>query len=88
MTRRGGTYGRFMNVRVLTSGASTRHDHTLGIEIEDSGVHAEIALDEVHGSLGFMLKANWFRGRDEQPLFVFPVGSNEICLLRWMEERK
>ena len=50
-----GTYGRFMNVRVFDFWVHQR-DMTipLGIEIEDSGVHAEIALDEVHGSLGFI----------------------------------
>ena len=49
------TYGRFMNVRVFDFWVHQR-DMTipLGIEIEDSGAHAEIALDEVHGSLGFI----------------------------------
>ncbi len=50
-----GTYGRFMNVRVFDFWVHQR-DVTipLGIETIDSGIHAEIALDEVHGSLGYI----------------------------------
>ena len=49
------TYGRFMNVRVFDFWVHQR-DMTmpLGIETDDSGAHAEIALDEVHGSLGYI----------------------------------
>jgi uncharacterized protein (TIGR03083 family) len=49
------TYGRFMNVRVFDFWVHQR-DMTipLGINGDDSGVHAEIALDEVHGSLGYI----------------------------------
>lgn len=51
-----GTYGRFMNVRVFDFWVHQR-DMTipLGIETNDSGIHAEIALDEVHGSLGYIV---------------------------------
>ena len=50
-----GTYGRFMNIRVFDFWVHQR-DITmpLGIETIDSGPHAEIALDEVHGSLGYI----------------------------------
>ena len=50
-----GTYGRFMNIRVFDFWVHQR-DMTLplGIETVDSGPHAEIALDEVHGSLGYI----------------------------------
>tara|TARA_Y100000768_G_scaffold47363_1_gene30929 strand:+ start:1556 stop:2341 length:786 start_codon:yes stop_codon:yes gene_type:complete len=49
------TYGRFMNVRVFDFWVHQR-DMTipLGINGDDSGAHAEIALDEVHGSLGYI----------------------------------
>ena len=49
------TYGRFMNVRVFDFWVHQR-DMTipLGIDTDDSGAHAEIALDEVHGSLGYI----------------------------------
>tara|TARA_B100000929_G_scaffold265120_1_gene231970 strand:- start:203 stop:991 length:789 start_codon:yes stop_codon:yes gene_type:complete len=51
-----GTYGRFMNVRVFDFWVHHR-DITipLGIVTDDSGIHAEIALDEVHGSLGYIV---------------------------------
>ena len=51
-----GTYGRFMNIRVFDFWVHQR-DMTLplGIETNDSGIHAEIALDEVHGSLGYIV---------------------------------
>ena len=50
-----GTYGRFMNIRIFDFWVHHR-DITipLGIETIDSGIHAEIALDEVHGSLGYI----------------------------------
>ena len=49
------TYGRFMNVRVFDFWVHQR-DMTmpLGIDTKDDGVHAEITLDEVHGSLGYI----------------------------------
>ena len=49
------TYGRFMNVRVFDFWVHQR-DMTmpLGIDTEDDGLHAEITLDEVHGSLGYI----------------------------------
>ena len=38
----------------------------LGIETNDSGIHAEIALDEVHGSLGYIVgKKVGLPGRNE-----------------------
>ena len=51
-----GTYGRFMNIRVFDFWVHQR-DITLplGLETNDSGVHADIALDEVHGSLGYIV---------------------------------
>ena len=51
-----GTYGRFMNIRVFDFWVHQR-DITLplGVETNDSGVHADIALDEVHGSLGYIV---------------------------------
>tara|TARA_Y100001970_G_scaffold270243_1_gene363864 strand:+ start:5329 stop:6117 length:789 start_codon:yes stop_codon:yes gene_type:complete len=51
-----GTYGRFMNIRVFDFWVHQR-DITLplGVETNDSGAHAEIALDEVHGSLGYIV---------------------------------
>tara|TARA_B100000700_G_scaffold321287_1_gene420261 strand:+ start:1821 stop:2609 length:789 start_codon:yes stop_codon:yes gene_type:complete len=51
-----GTYGRFMNVRIFDLWVHQR-DMTipLGRETNDSGIHAEIALDEVHGSLGYIV---------------------------------
>ena len=50
------TYGRFMNVRVFDFGVQQR-DLTipLGRDPDDSGPAAEIALDEVHGSLGYIV---------------------------------
>lgn len=49
------TYGRFMNVRIFDFWVHQR-DMTipLGIDTDDGGIHAEIALDEVHGSLGYI----------------------------------
>ncbi len=49
------TYGRFMNVRVFDFWVHQR-DMTmpLGIDTDDSGAHAQISLDEVHGSLGYI----------------------------------
>jgi uncharacterized protein (TIGR03083 family) len=51
-----GTYGRFMNIRIFDFWVHHR-DMTipLGIETIDSGPHAEIAFDEVHASLGFIV---------------------------------
>ncbi|MBF82799.1 MAG: hypothetical protein CL522_05330 [Actinobacteria bacterium] len=51
-----GTYGRFMNIRIFDFWVHQR-DMTLplGIETNDSGTHANIALDEVHGSLGYIV---------------------------------
>ena len=51
-----GKYGRIMNIRVFDFWVHQR-DITLplGIETNDSGVHADIALDEVHGSLGYIV---------------------------------
>jgi len=51
-----GTYGRFMNIRIFDFWVHQR-DMTLplGIETNDSGAHAKIALDEVHGSLGYIV---------------------------------
>jgi hypothetical protein len=50
------TYGRFMNVRVFDFWVHQR-DMTipLGRDTDDSGPAAEIALDEVHGSLGYIV---------------------------------
>jgi uncharacterized protein (TIGR03083 family) len=50
------TYGRFMEVRVFDYWVHER-DMTipLGRETDDSGAGAEIALDEVHGSIGYIL---------------------------------
>jgi uncharacterized protein (TIGR03083 family) len=50
-----GTYGRFMDIRIFDFWVHQR-DMTipLGIETIDSGAHAEIALNEVHGSLGYI----------------------------------
>ncbi|HJM29135.1 MAG: maleylpyruvate isomerase family mycothiol-dependent enzyme [Acidimicrobiales bacterium] len=50
-----GTYGRFMNIRIFDFWVHQR-DMAIPLNIEtiDSGVHAEIALDEVHGSLGYI----------------------------------
>ena len=50
-----GTYERFMDIRIFDFWVHQR-DMTipLGIETIDSGAHAEIALNEVHGSLGYI----------------------------------
>ena len=49
-------YGRFMNIRIFDFWVHHR-DMTipLGIETIDSGPHAEIALDEVQASLGYIV---------------------------------
>ena len=49
-------YGRFMNVRIFDLWVHHR-DMTipLGVETIDSGPHAEIALDEVQASLGYIV---------------------------------
>jgi len=50
------TYGRFMDVRVFDFWVHQRDmTQPLGRETVDSGPHAEIALDEVHGSLGYIV---------------------------------
>ena len=51
-----GWYGRFMDVRVFDYWVHQR-DITipLGRETDDSGAGAEIALDEVHGSMGYII---------------------------------
>jgi len=51
-----GTYGRFMNVRVFDFWVHQR-DITLplGRPTDDSGSAAEIALDEVHQSMGYIV---------------------------------
>ena len=51
-----GTYGRFMAVRVFDNWVHERDIRVpLGIAGDDSGPAAEMSLDEVHGSLGFIV---------------------------------
>lgn len=51
-----GTYGRFMAIRVFDVWVHERDIRVpLGIPGDDSGPAAEMALDEVHGSLGFIV---------------------------------
>ena len=51
-----GTYGRFMEIRVFDFWVHER-DMTipLGRQTDDSGAAAEIALGEVHGSMGYIV---------------------------------
>lgn len=51
-----GTYGRFMAIRAFDVWVHERDIRVpLGIPGDDSGAAAELALDEVHGSLGFIV---------------------------------
>jgi uncharacterized protein (TIGR03083 family) len=51
-----GTYGRFMAIRVFDVWVHERDVRVpLGIAGDDAGAAAEMALDEVHGSLGFIV---------------------------------
>ncbi|HQY83678.1 MAG TPA: maleylpyruvate isomerase family mycothiol-dependent enzyme [Ilumatobacteraceae bacterium] len=51
-----GTYGRFMAIRVFDVWVHERDIRVpLGIDGADDGPSAEMALDEVHGSLGFIV---------------------------------
>lgn len=50
------TYGRFLEIRVFDFWVHERDIATpLGIETDDSGIDAEIALGEVEGSLGYIV---------------------------------
>ena len=51
-----GTYGRFMEIRIFDFWVHER-DMTipLGRQTDDSGAAAEIALGEVHGSMGYIV---------------------------------
>jgi uncharacterized protein (TIGR03083 family) len=51
-----GTYGRFMAIRVFDIWVHERDIRVpLGIDGDEAGPAAEMALDEVHGSLGFIV---------------------------------
>lgn len=51
-----GTYGRFMAIRAFDVWVHERDIRVpLGLGGDDSGPAAELALDEVHGSLGFIV---------------------------------
>lgn len=51
-----GTYGRFMAIRAFDVWVHERDIRVpLGLAGDDGGAAAEIALDEVHGSLGFIV---------------------------------
>jgi uncharacterized protein (TIGR03083 family) len=51
-----GTYGRFMAIRAFDVWVHERDIRVpLGIAGDDGGAPAELALDEVHGSLGFIV---------------------------------